>query len=89
MAHGLEVRVPLVDHVLLGRVAALPAAAKSALAMAPVRPLPAPVRSRPKTGFTTPVAAWLQGRNDRQGPARPLLHASHWARQWAERLAAA
>jgi asparagine synthase (glutamine-hydrolysing) len=89
MAHGLEVRVPLVDRVLLGRVAALPGLAKTALAQAPSRPLPARALSRPKTGFTTPVACWMRNRIARaEQPGKPR-HASQWARQWAEWLAVA
>ncbi len=66
MAHGIEIRVPLVDTTLLSRVAPLLLASgqpraigKQALAMAPRRPLPAPIRQRPKTGFTLPFADWL------------------------------
>jgi asparagine synthase (glutamine-hydrolysing) len=97
MAHGLEVRVPLVDHVLLRTVAPLACAArwcaegavKTSLASSPVIPLPEPVVSRAKTGFSTPIGSWLQSSSV---PAlAPPSHASrptnHWARQWAERLA--
>ncbi len=66
MAHGIEIRVPLVDTTLLSRVAPLLLASgqpraigKQALAMAPRRPLPALIRQRPKTGFTVPFADWL------------------------------
>ena len=68
MAHGLEVRVPLVDAALLRKVApwilarapARAAAPKAVLAASPVRPLPSAVVARAKTGFTTPIARWLQ-----------------------------
>jgi asparagine synthase (glutamine-hydrolysing) len=62
MAHGLEVRVPFVDTTLLERVG--PAIASSAppskrdLA-ACAQQLPQRVLRRPKTGFTTPVRAWI------------------------------
>ena len=98
MAHGLEVRVPLVDHVLLNTVAAVACTGrwseggvgKASLALSPRTPLPERVMSRAKTGFTTPIGSWLQSRSL---PApEPLLHAGRrpkqWARQWAERLAA-
>jgi asparagine synthase (glutamine-hydrolysing) len=67
MAHSLEVRVPLVDSVLLDRLAPLTAAAggralKHLLADAPVRPLPAAVTNRRKTGFSTPVGSWMAER---------------------------
>jgi asparagine synthase (glutamine-hydrolysing) len=98
MAHGLEVRVPLVDHVLLDTVAAVactgrwpePRVGKASLALSPSTPLPERIVSRSKTGFTTPIATWLENRSLwALGPSphgsRP---AKQWARQWAERLAA-
>ena len=68
MAHGLEVRTPLADAVLLRKVAAAGAAAgwwrrdipKAGLALSPGRPLPDRVLRRAKTGFRDadrPVAA--------------------------------
>jgi asparagine synthase (glutamine-hydrolysing) len=97
MAHGIEIRVPLVDTVLLQRVAPLLLAAgdaravgKQALACAPRRALPDAVRQRPKTGFTVPFADWL-GRVDgldvwKRVPAlaRP---GCHWSRRLAYALA--
>lgn len=64
MAHGLEVRVPLVDHVLLAKIAPYAAslrgrAGKRALARAPRRPLPSELFERKKTGFGLPLAEWL------------------------------
>jgi asparagine synthase (glutamine-hydrolysing) len=64
MAHALEVRVPLVDHVLLRKLAPLAAhltgrAGKRALGLAPKRPLPMDLIERPKTGFWIPGAEWL------------------------------
>jgi asparagine synthase (glutamine-hydrolysing) len=68
MAHGLEVRVPLLDHKLVEMVAALPGAAKAAngrvkplLADAAGPRLPEVVRNLPKRGFTFPWDAWLRG----------------------------
>jgi asparagine synthase (glutamine-hydrolysing) len=97
MAHGLEVRVPLVDHILLRTIATAACTArwseagvaKASLASSPSTPLPERVVSRAKTGFTTPIGSWLQSRSL---PAlAPLSHVGqrpkHWARQWAERLA--
>jgi asparagine synthase (glutamine-hydrolysing) len=71
MAHGLELRTPLVDAELLRRAganfAALGAGAgKALLARMPREPLPPLVAARAKTGFQTPVAGWLQ----RMGLAR-------------------
>ena len=64
MAHSLEVRVPLVDHELLTRLASLIVQspqldAKARLAESPHRALPAEVRAHTKTGFSTPLARWL------------------------------
>jgi len=65
MAHSLEVRVPLVDVVLLREVAKLVAAGhapgKSAMAHCSRKPLPTAILSRPKTGFSIPVREWLNG----------------------------
>jgi asparagine synthase (glutamine-hydrolysing) len=97
MTHGIEIRVPLVDTVLLQRVAPLLLAAgdaravgKQALACAPHRPLPDAVRQRPKTGFTVPFADWL-GRVDGLDVWKrvPALARSgcHWSRRLAYALA--
>jgi asparagine synthase (glutamine-hydrolysing) len=67
MAHGLEVRVPLVDHELIGAV--WPALGqhpallrgKRLLAESLPTPLPAAITSRPKQGFTLPFARWIDG----------------------------
>jgi asparagine synthase (glutamine-hydrolysing) len=64
MAHGVEIRVPLVDMTLLERLApAIPSLApqtgKEALAKAPTVPLPADVVARAKTGFAVPTGAWI------------------------------
>jgi asparagine synthase (glutamine-hydrolysing) len=81
MAHGVEVRVPLVDYHLLRQLAPLIRAGalqgKADLAGVARPPLPAAVVARPKTGFTTPVDRWLQ---------RALGHGAAptpWARTWA------
>src|SRR5205807_1386028 len=64
MAHGLEIRVPLVDFALLGALApAIPTitqgAGKTALAAAPSVPLPSEIVARAKSGFGVPIGAWL------------------------------
>jgi asparagine synthase (glutamine-hydrolysing) len=97
MAHSLEVRVPLVDATLLKATALLSLrqpdhAGKASLAQSPRKPLPVAVISRPKTGFTTPVANWLKvGAASRRYAAVPLLAAAqcHWSRRWAYGVAAA
>jgi asparagine synthase (glutamine-hydrolysing) len=67
MAHGLEVRVPLVDPILLRSVAELTAcpatvgshSLKALVGRSPSLPLPAAITQRRKTGFTTPIGDWL------------------------------
>jgi asparagine synthase (glutamine-hydrolysing) len=76
MAHGLEVRVPLVDPRLLRSVAELTArpgmhgahALKALVGQTPSLALPAPIMQRRKTGFTTPIGEWL----DRLSVVPPL-----------------
>ncbi len=69
MAHSLEVRVPLVDAVLLRELAPIVARSngdgKSLLLAAPRRPLPPAVAARPKSGFTLPLRRWLFDRAPR------------------------
>jgi asparagine synthase (glutamine-hydrolysing) len=67
MAHGLEVRVPFVDHDLVERV--WPELAfhpdlmigKRLLAGTLARPLPDAVVQHPKQGFTLPFGRWMGG----------------------------
>jgi len=65
MAHGLEVRVPFVDHELLDCVwpelGAHPdlVPGKKLLVETLNQPLPASIVSRPKQGFTLPMARWM------------------------------
>jgi asparagine synthase (glutamine-hydrolysing) len=69
MAHGLEIRVPLVDRVLLRRVAEVAArlatngacALKAHVGQSPSVALPIAIVQRRKTGFATPVGQWLGG----------------------------
>lgn len=65
MAHSLEIRVPLVDHVLLEKVVGLAATGrlgegKSVLPAVLSKPLPKEALERPKTGFTVPIWKWLR-----------------------------
>jgi asparagine synthase (glutamine-hydrolysing) len=69
MAHSLEVRVPLLDHVLVETVLRMPASVKmngvgpkSLLLKAMGEDLPEAVRARrAKQGFTFPFDKWLRG----------------------------
>lgn len=82
MAHSLEVRVPLVDWTLLRQaaplLAAYPRLGKHAMAAAARPELPAAVRNRPKTGFTTPIRAWMAQERLPAGQERGLRG---WMRQ--------
>lgn len=67
MAHGLEVRVPLIDHQLARRLLALPGAwkvggatPKPLLVRALGGQLPENIVHRPKRGFTLPLEHWLR-----------------------------
>ncbi len=68
MAVGLEVRVPLLDHRLIEYAWRLPrdqkirdGHGKHVLRRILFRHVPRELVERPKTGFTVPVAAWLNG----------------------------
>lgn len=74
MLHGLELRVPFLDHRLVESAARLPAThklrgpiTKLALRRALWGRLPTAVLTRRKAGFNVPMAAWLLG------PLAPLL----------------
>jgi asparagine synthase (glutamine-hydrolysing) len=67
MAHGLEVRVPLIDHQLVRRILALPGSwkldsgtPKPLLVRALKGQLPDKIVHRPKRGFTLPFEHWLR-----------------------------
>jgi asparagine synthase (glutamine-hydrolysing) len=84
MAHGLEIRTPLVDVALFRALAPLLAGprppGKAALAASPRPALPEALLRRPKTGFTTPVRRWIQELGLEGGAERGL-------RGWARRVA--
>lgn len=68
MAHGLEVRVPILDHHIVNRAARLPAnykldgnETKVALKHAARRMLPEHILNRQKQGFTIPLPKWFKG----------------------------
>lgn len=78
MAHALEVRAPLVDHVLLERVARMPGTLKlrglrgKYILRQAVRDLvPREIRERRKRGFSLPLGRWM--REDLADMSRDLL----------------
>ncbi len=83
MAHGVEIRTPLVDTFFFRRIAPLLVgrhpAGKRELASTPATPLPRAVLSRPKTGFGVPMRRWLST-PDGSAPPRAM-------RAWARRVA--
>src|SRR5262249_12156727 len=87
MAHGLEIRAPLVDaRVLeslapvLGRV--VPGIGKGALAKAPLRALPSEIVSRSKTGFGVPTGGWMDKLASSSSIASSEAKGSH-SRRWS------
>ena len=77
MAHGLESRVPLLDHPLVELAATMPADVKfkdghlkHVLKTAFAQVLPEPVRNRrDKMGFPVPLQEWI----GRGGPVREFV----------------
>ena len=99
MAHSLEVRVPLVDAVLLEKLASIGLGinqqpiSKALLAAAPKRALPGKSR-RPKTGFVVPIAKWIEKQQQSlisEWKRVPSLRSPrcHWSRRWAYSIAQA
>jgi asparagine synthase (glutamine-hydrolysing) len=90
MAHGVEIRVPFVDRILLETFHRLPpelrlAPGKKLLraAVPECDPLPHGIRKR---GFTLPFARWLDRDWDPLPPSRmadPSIRLDSWSRQWS------
>ncbi|MBL8883966.1 MAG: asparagine synthase (glutamine-hydrolyzing) [Hyphomicrobium sp.] len=92
MAHGLELRTPLVDHVLQRSVAAYTTSGqsqtgKALLAHAPSTPLPQEIVTRAKTGFGFPTAHWMSKLISIPDPTDPLRPSSASTRALAIALA--
>lgn len=90
MAHGIELRVPLVDSKLTSHVAPLLQShqqqrQKELLAEVPRNPLPSEIRNRRKTGFSTPMTAWLAASAQFSELGKSTTPWTHrWARHVAE-----
>ena len=94
MAHGLEVRVPLVDHILLGRIAHLSnrlhiPLGKNQLAAVARPALPSPVTNRAKTGFLTPIETWQRQSAVIRKMSSQQAAPGPWARNWARAVMSA
>ena len=96
MAHSLELRTPLVDAHLLMKIAPVlvnrPEGihVKLPLANAPQRALPPQVITRQKTGFSLPMARWIENTGVLDSwRRRPELtkDSCHWSRRMAYSLA--
>src|SRR5262249_54866270 len=95
MAHSLELRTPLADHVLTRALAPyahqlVGGVGKSCLARAPIRALPLQVANASKTGFGLPIGDWItRSPSTRSWHAVESLRRSnvHWARRWAHVVA--
>lgn len=97
MAHGVEIRPPLVDLCLFrallpGLVNRGNRLGKGRLAAAATPPLPDWLRIRPKTGFTVPLRSWLAeagagSRDGRRGWALRLMQTWPGFAELAERAA--
>ncbi len=89
MAHGVEIRVPLVDSTLLERLAPVigqitPGAGKVALAGAPSRPLPQEIVARAKTGFGVPTGAWAEDTSGASSLPSPGKSKGMTSRRWLQ-----
>jgi asparagine synthase (glutamine-hydrolysing) len=89
MAHGVEIRVPLVDTTLLETLAPVMAeirhgTGKPALAAAPSRPLPDEIVARAKTGFGVPTSAWAGEASASDGVRSPGKSKGLTSRRWSQ-----
>jgi asparagine synthase (glutamine-hydrolysing) len=92
MAHGVEIRVPLVDMTLLERLAPVipslaPQTGKKALAKAPSVRLPEEIVARAKTGFGVPTGAWMNAASIKAAvpiKGRPLEAKGLMSRRWSQ-----
>jgi len=84
MAHSLEVRVPFVDLPLWRVLHPWARYNRGKAAFAAALGLPGDLVRRPKTGFMTPIASWLE---DLVGPAPAGRRPDEpWSRRWARWL---
>ncbi|HBJ86496.1 MAG TPA: asparagine synthase (glutamine-hydrolyzing) [Verrucomicrobiales bacterium] len=90
MAHGLELRVPLVDQALFRRVARVPAALRlrsgKQMLLDAVPEIPSWVSQAPKRGFVFPFEKWLgQGWGEAfaRATARAPFKNPTWYQRWS------
>ncbi len=91
MAHGLELRVPLVDQHLFSKLSKIPTESRlrdgKQLILDAVPEIPSWVRNRPKKGFRFPFQSWMESnfgdlleRTEHISTTIPL---TAWYRKWA------
>lgn len=90
MAHGLELRLPLVDQRLFDTLSTIPATLRlqpgKQLLLDAVPEIPAQVRNARKRGFSFPIRAWLEKDfgSDFSSVAQGLpVNAREWYQQWS------
>ncbi|MBD2385319.1 asparagine synthase (glutamine-hydrolyzing) [Cylindrospermum sp. FACHB-282] len=90
MANGLELRVPLVDRVLLEAIASIPSAMRLApskqLLIQAVSELPSWLLDRPKRGFFFPFQQWIDQEWSDYFPSHELskdIDLKLWYRRWS------
>jgi asparagine synthase (glutamine-hydrolysing) len=89
MAHGVEIRTPLVDVDLLKTLAPAiaglrPGEGKLALARSPHIPLPDEIVSRAKTGFGVPTGQWMDAATSAAGARRDYGNKGANSRRWSQ-----
>lgn len=89
MAHGLELRTPLVDTRLLETLLTLPAAIRlrpgKQLLLEAIPEIPDWIRNQPKRGFRFPFESWMQQSfGEKLALSDPYLKSDHnnWYRRW-------
>jgi asparagine synthase (glutamine-hydrolysing) len=92
MAHGVEIRTPLVDVALIEALAPSiaglrPGLGKAALASAPSTTLPAEITQRAKTGFSAPISTWTASAAQRAGGVSRGVASRGWSRLVFDRAA--
>lgn len=90
MAHGLELRLPMVDQRLFDTISKIPAALRlqpgKKLLLDAVPEVPAQVRNAPKRGFSFPIRAWLEkdlGSDFASATHGLPVSAREWYQQWS------
>jgi asparagine synthase (glutamine-hydrolysing) len=92
MAHSLEIRTPLVDALLLSRIAPVAytrfmKSGKTLLAAAPAHPVEQALAESAKTGFSMPMERWVANLRDTLDAWRSVPSLARSGCHWARRVA--